>query len=105
MKARKTLEGSGIVSYVDFQMYFYGGVNQPIEVFNGNMNNTYPLYYKEYTNPDTDKNSGYMFYNIYDVQNQFYSQAGDSQPMYTFALDIWESKVLINDAPDYDKIS
>jgi hypothetical protein len=98
-------EGNGIISDIDYGIFYAGTVESAIKVFNGRTNNLYPLYYSEAINPETETNSGYIYYTIYDVQNCIISSGGESKATYQFAVDIWESKIFINDKNTYDKIN
>jgi hypothetical protein len=91
---------SGDATVSDFDMSIWdigiteGGI---INTFNGE----YPVYYNEEVNPETGLHSGFMFYTIYDL-NVDVDPANKSR--YSFLLDIWESRILINNATDYDDI-
>lgn len=85
----------GPVSNFDYKIWFAGSTNVSLTTFNGD----YSLYYNDNTNPETGSHSGFIYYTIYD----FNSPTLDN-PAVSAMLDIWESKVNINDATDYDQI-
>lgn len=85
---------SGPVSNFDYKIWFAGVDSIALNTFNGK----YYLYYNESKNPETRSHSGFIYYTIYD----FNTPALD--PAVSAMLDIWESKIMINDATDYDQI-
>lgn len=94
--------GDALVSGVDIGIWNKGILPSGlINVINGAINNEYPVYYGPEVNPATNSHSGFMFYTIYDL-NIALDIAGN--PRYSFLLDVYESKVLINDATNYDDI-
>lgn len=94
--------GDALISGVDYGIWTKAILPSGIiNVINGSINNQYPVYYGPEVNPNTDSHSGFMFYTIYDL-NIALDITG--KPTYSFLLDVYESKVLINDATDYDDI-
>ncbi len=91
------ISGDGVVSDFDSNIWTTGEAAGIINTFNGE----YPVYYNEEVNPETGLHSGFMFYTIYDL-NVDVDTANKSR--YSFLLDIWESKISINDATTYDEI-
>ena len=92
--------GQGIVIDFDYYLWNAGTIAQTLQIINGSTNNEYKLYYDDEINPETGSHSGFIYYTIYD----FNSFGTDTTPIVSAMLDIWESKIMINDATDYDQI-
>lgn len=91
------------ISELDWSIFtIIGSSGENLEVINPAVNNLYPLYYNEARNPETEGHSGFIFYTLYDLNPQLNSS---NKFVYSFAIDIWESKVLINDASTYEEIN
>ena len=86
----------GPVSDFDYKIWLAGTSNEAINTFNGE----YSLYYADNTNPETESHSGFIYYTIYD-----FNSITINDPAVSAMLDIWESKVNINDATSYDDIA
>jgi len=94
--------GNGIVSDVDYNIFIYGIDNSPLTI----MDKNYPVFYGENVNPRTGLNSGFMLYDVYNIQPYTTIAAGTSTKMYAIiSVDIYESTELINTATNYSVIS
>lgn len=91
------INGDAAVSDFDLNIWTIGETAGIINTFNGE----YPVYYNTEVNPETGLHSGFMFYTIYDLNVDVDTT---NKSRYSFLLDIWESKILINDATTYDDI-
>lgn len=96
--------GSGLISDIDYNLFFnYGVLGSGLNV----MNKTYTLYYGENNvNPETGLNSGFMLYDVYNVQPNSIITGGSTTKTYCFiSVDIYESTELINTATAYSQIN
>lgn len=101
-KRNETGVGSGIVSDVDYNIFIYGIDNSPLTI----MDKNYPVFYGENVNPRTGLNSGFMLYDVYNIQPYTTIMAGTSTKMYAIiSVDIYESTELINTATTYSQIN
>ncbi len=95
--------GTGLISDIDYNLFFtYGILGTSLNV----MNKNYNLYYGENNfNPETGLNSGFILYDVYNVQPYPVITEGSSTQMYAIiSVDIYESTELINTATDYSDI-
>jgi len=95
--------GYGLISDIDWNIFFNYGLNgYALNI----MNKSYYVYYGEgNVNPETGLNSGFMLYDVYNVQSYPVITAGSSSKMYaTISVDIYESTELINTATNYADI-
>jgi len=95
--------GPGIISDLDYNIFQYGSGDTPLSVINPSLrNNRYPFYYKENVKED-GSHSGFVFYTVYDVERT--ADVSSGKWYYSLAVDIWESKILLNDASDYEEFN
>lgn len=98
-------DGSGTISALDQFIWNLGISGEPLLVINPSVNNQYPLSYNESTLP-SGSHSGFMYYTIYDVETATVTPSGeDSRLVYKLCIDIWESRIQINDATNYGQIN
>ncbi len=99
------VDGSGAISALDQYAWQQGATyGDYLLVINPSVNNQYPLRYNSYTLP-SGSHSGFLFYTVYDVEPLIISDEGTPKPVYKMSIDIWESKILINDATNYSQIN
>jgi hypothetical protein len=99
------IDGSGAISQLDQYAWQQGATyGDYLLVINPAVENQYPLRYNSYTLPN-GSHSGFLFYTVYDVEPLIISVEGTPQPIYKMSIDIWESKVLINNATNYSQIN
>lgn len=101
------VDGSGTISALDQYIYNLGASGTPLSVINPSVDNQYPLYYQTNTVPSTGIHSGYMYYTVYDIQPTIFYDTDVLKPVksYTMSVDIWESKLIPNDAMTYAPIN
>jgi len=93
--------GSGLISDIDYNIFNYGITETGLNI----MNRNYPVYYGANVNPETGLNSGFMLYDVYNVQPYSTILAGASNKVFSFiSVDIYESTELINTATNYSDI-
>lgn len=98
-------DGSGTISALDQFIWNLGISGEPLLVINPSVNNQYPLSYNESTLP-SGSHSGFIFYTVYDVEAVTVSAVdGGSKIIYKMCVDIWESRVMINNATSYGQIN
>lgn len=95
-------EGNGVISEIDFYIFQYGTVAQPIKVVNPAIDNRYEFYYGGNTKED-GSHSGFVYYTIYNIEPVSVTDAAKS--VFKMSIDIWESNVMINDATVYEDIN
>jgi hypothetical protein len=101
--------GSGLISEIDLAAFNTGKAeagSNSLQVIggSGNYGNEYFLYYGD--NTISGEHSGYLFYTVYDVESSMvYDSVNESiYKLFKVCVDIWESRILINNATDYDDI-
>jgi hypothetical protein len=101
--------GSGLISQIDLGAFNTGTAETGsnfLQVINGSgtFGNEYPLYYG--SNTISGKHSGYLFYTVYDVESSIVYDSANERiyKIFKVCVDIWESKILINDVTDYNDI-
>lgn len=101
------IDGTGTISALDQYIYNLGASGTPMLVINPAVDNEYPLYYQSNTVPSTGKHSGYIYYTVYDVQPTIFYDPDSGKPVkhYTMSVDIWESRLIPNDAMTYGPIN
>jgi hypothetical protein len=93
--------GSGLISDIDYNIFNYGITETQLNI----MNKSYPVFYGINVNPETGLNSGFMLYDVYNVQPYSTILAGASNKVFSFiSVDIYESTELINTATNYSDI-
>ncbi len=95
--------GPGIISDLDYNIWNIGseGFN-PLFVINPSAKNEYEFFYRERIKDD-GSHSGFVFYNVYDVERT--ADVSSGKWYYSLAVDIWESKILLNDASEYEEFN
>jgi hypothetical protein len=94
--------GTGLISNIDFGIWDAGTQLAFITV----MGKDYDIFYGQNTAPITDKHSGFMFYDVYNVTpNQLITAATSNKVTAFVSVDIYESTEFINDAQSYDEIN
>jgi hypothetical protein len=91
-----------LISEIDWNIFQYGSEGNPLFVINPSVRNEYGFYYNENVKED-GSHSGFVFYTVYDLQITQDTTSGKGR--YSLAVDIWESKVLFNDASTYEEIN
>jgi hypothetical protein len=93
--------GTGLISDIDYNIFNYGITETQLNI----MNKSYPVFYGINVNPETGLNSGFMLYDVYNVQPYPVITGGSSTKMYAIiSVDIYESTELINTATNYSDI-
>jgi hypothetical protein len=95
-------EGYGLISEIDWNIFYnYGLDGYALNI----MNKSYYVYYGDSVNPETGLNSGFMLYDVYNVQPYPTISAANSSKVFSFiSVDIYESTELINTAKNYSDI-
>jgi hypothetical protein len=92
-----------LISEIDWNIFEYGSNDTPLSVINPSVrNNRYAFYYNENVKED-GSHSGFVFYTVYDLQ--IVQDTTNGKGRYSLAVDIWESKIFINDATNYEQIN
>jgi hypothetical protein len=99
----KVSSGSpALISDLDYNIFYtIGSTGTDFPVINPSVRNYYPLFYGERTKDD-GSHSGFVFYTVYDIER---TSIDASRTIYSFAIDMWESKIFINDATNYEEIN
>jgi hypothetical protein len=95
-------DGGGLISEIDYNIWNIGNAEGVLYVINPSVRNEYPFYYGEYTKDD-GSHSGLVYYTLYNFEPVGYI-TDNPKPAFKMSIDIWESKVNINDATAYEDI-
>lgn len=91
--------GPALISEIDWNIFQLGSEGGVLYVINPSVRDGYAFYYNENRKEDGN-HSGFVFYTVYDVQ--ITQDTTNSKGRYSLAIDIWESNILLNDAPNYE---
>jgi hypothetical protein len=94
-------DGTGILSDIDYNIWNIGNGAENLRVINPSVRNDYPFYYGDYTKDD-GSHSGFVYYTLYNFEP--IANPVTSKPSFKMSIDIWESKIMINDATSYEDI-